>query len=47
MLDLNETQFGLLAATPVFTGSLIWMYWTEVREAEVIGRRATTFSLKG
>jgi NNP family nitrate/nitrite transporter-like MFS transporter len=23
MLDLNETQFGLLAATPVLTGSLI------------------------
>jgi hypothetical protein len=24
---------------------LIWMYWTEVRTAEVMGRRATAFSL--
>ncbi len=38
-LGLNETQFGLLAATPVLTGSLsrlllgmwtVWMYWTEI-----------------
>jgi NNP family nitrate/nitrite transporter-like MFS transporter len=27
--------------------SLIWMYWTEVRRAEVIGPRAVRFSLKG
>lgn len=32
MLDLNETQFGLLAATPVLTGSLIRLplgIWTD------------------
>ena len=27
--------------------SLIWMYWTEVRRAEVMGRHAKAFSLKG
>ncbi len=27
--------------------SLIWMYWTEVRGAEVIGPRAKAFSLRG
>ncbi|MCX7892801.1 MAG: NarK/NasA family nitrate transporter [Burkholderiales bacterium] len=27
--------------------SLIWMYWTEVRKAEVIGPRAKKFSLRG
>ncbi len=27
--------------------SLIWMYWTEVRQAEVIGLRSKAFSLKG
>ncbi|MDP3700833.1 MAG: nitrate/nitrite transporter [Hylemonella sp.] len=27
--------------------SLIWMYWTEVRRAEVMGGKATAFSLKG
>jgi MFS transporter, NNP family, nitrate/nitrite transporter len=27
--------------------SLIWMYWTEVRKAEVMGPRATSFSLRG
>jgi NNP family nitrate/nitrite transporter-like MFS transporter len=27
--------------------SLIWMYWTEVRQAEVIGPRSKAFSLKG
>lgn len=27
--------------------SLIWMYWTEVRGTEVMGKRARAFSLKG
>ena len=27
--------------------SLIWMYWTEVRKAEVMGPRAASFSLRG
>ena len=27
--------------------SLIWMYWTEVRRTEVMGRNATAFSLQG
>ncbi|HRE14372.1 MAG TPA: nitrate/nitrite transporter [Usitatibacteraceae bacterium] len=27
--------------------SLIWMYWTEVRGAEVMGRRAKSFALRG
>jgi MFS transporter, NNP family, nitrate/nitrite transporter len=27
--------------------SLIWMYWTEVRRTEVMGRNASTFSLQG
>lgn len=27
--------------------SLIWMYWTEVRRAEIMGAKATAFSLKG
>ncbi len=27
--------------------SLIWMYWTEVRRTEVMGNKATSFSLKG
>jgi NNP family nitrate/nitrite transporter-like MFS transporter len=27
--------------------SLIWMYWTEVRKAEVMGTRAKRFSLRG
>jgi NNP family nitrate/nitrite transporter-like MFS transporter len=26
--------------------SLIWMYWTEVRKAEIIGPRSKAFSLK-
>src|SRR5512139_1073675 len=32
MLDLNETQFGILVATPVLTGSLIRLplgMWTD------------------
>ena len=27
LLQLNETQFGLLAATPVLTGSLVRLPW--------------------
>ena len=27
--------------------SLIWMYWTEVRRTEVMGRNAQAFSLHG
>jgi NNP family nitrate/nitrite transporter-like MFS transporter len=27
--------------------SLIWMYWTEVRRTEVMGRNAQGFSLQG
>jgi NNP family nitrate/nitrite transporter-like MFS transporter len=27
--------------------SLIWMYWTEVRRTEVMGKNATSFSLQG
>ncbi len=27
--------------------SLIWMYWTEVRQTEVIGHHAKAFSLRG
>jgi NNP family nitrate/nitrite transporter-like MFS transporter len=27
--------------------SLIWMYWTEVRRAHVMGQESTAFSLKG
>ena len=27
--------------------SLIWMYWTEVRETEVMGSKAREFSLAG
>ena len=27
--------------------SLIWMYWTEVRQAPVMGPEAKTFSLQG
>jgi NNP family nitrate/nitrite transporter-like MFS transporter len=27
--------------------SLIWMYWTEVRQTEVLGSHAKPFSLQG
>jgi NNP family nitrate/nitrite transporter-like MFS transporter len=27
--------------------SLIWMYWTEVRGAELMGRRSKPFALHG
>jgi NNP family nitrate/nitrite transporter-like MFS transporter len=27
--------------------SLIWMYWTEVRRTEVMGKNASAFSLQG
>jgi NNP family nitrate/nitrite transporter-like MFS transporter len=39
MLDLNETQFGLLAATPVLTGSLIRLplgMWTDTYGGRVV-----------
>jgi NNP family nitrate/nitrite transporter-like MFS transporter len=26
--------------------SLIWMYWTEVRRSEIMGKNATPFSLQ-
>jgi NNP family nitrate/nitrite transporter-like MFS transporter len=48
LLDLTgvrSTAFMLLYG--VVWVSLIWMYWTEVRGAEIIGPRAKKFSLKG
>jgi len=39
MLDLNETQFGLLAATPVLTGSLIRLplgMWTDTYGGRIV-----------
>ncbi len=48
LLDLTgirSSAFMLLYG--VVWVSLIWMYWTEVRKAEVIGPRAKKFSLRG
>jgi NNP family nitrate/nitrite transporter-like MFS transporter len=42
---VRSTAFMLLYG--VVWVSLIWMYWTEVRRAEVIGPHAQPFSLKG
>ncbi len=67
-LGLNATQFGLLTATPVLSGSLIrvplrmwtdryggrvvwvsliWMYWTEVRGADLMGAKARQLRFNG
>jgi NNP family nitrate/nitrite transporter-like MFS transporter len=45
LTGVRSTAFMLLYA--VVWVSLIWMYWTEVRKAEVMGPRAKAFSLKG
>jgi NNP family nitrate/nitrite transporter-like MFS transporter len=45
LTGIRSTAFMLLYA--VVWVSLIWMYWTEVRKAEVMGPRAKAFSLKG
>jgi NNP family nitrate/nitrite transporter-like MFS transporter len=48
LLDLTgirSSAFMLLYA--VVWVSLIWMYWTEVRKAELMGPRSKKFSLKG
>ena len=48
LLDLTgirSSAFMLLYG--VVWVSLIWMYWTEVRKAELMGPRAKKFSLKG
>ena len=48
MVDITgvrSTAFMLLYG--VVWVSLIWMYWTEVRRAEVLGAKATPFSLQG
>ncbi len=48
LLDLTgvrSTAFMLMYG--VVWVSLIWMYWTEVRRAELMGTRAQSFSLKG
>jgi NNP family nitrate/nitrite transporter-like MFS transporter len=48
LLDLTgvrSTAFMLMYG--VVWVSLIWMYWTEVRRAEVMGAHAQSFSLKG
>jgi NNP family nitrate/nitrite transporter-like MFS transporter len=45
LTGIRSTAFMLMYA--VVWVSLIWMYWTEVRKAEVMGPRAKAFSLKG
>jgi NNP family nitrate/nitrite transporter-like MFS transporter len=45
LTGVRSTAFMLLYG--VVWVSLIWMYWTEVRKAEVMGPRAKAFSLKG
>ena len=48
LLDLTgirSSRFMLMYG--VVWVSLIWMYWTEVRKAELMGRAAKAFSLKG
>jgi len=45
LTGIRSTAFMLLYG--VVWVSLIWMYWTEVRQAEVMGPRAKAFSLKG
>ncbi len=45
LTGVRSTAFMLMYA--VVWVSLIWMYWTEVRKAEVMGPRAKAFSLKG
>jgi NNP family nitrate/nitrite transporter-like MFS transporter len=44
LTGVRSTAFMLMYG--VVWVSLIWMYWTEVRKAEVMGPRATSFSLK-
>jgi len=47
LLDLTEIRSSaFMLMYGVVWVSLIWMYWTEVRRAEVIGPRATEFVLK-
>jgi NNP family nitrate/nitrite transporter-like MFS transporter len=45
LTGIRSTAFMLLYG--VVWVSLIWMYWTEVRGAEVIGPRAKAFRLRG
>jgi NNP family nitrate/nitrite transporter-like MFS transporter len=44
LTGIRSTAFMLMYG--VVWVSLIWMYWTEVRQAEVMGPRAKAFSLK-
>ena len=47
LLDFTEIRSSaFMLMYGVVWVSLIWMYWTEVRRAEVIGPRATEFVLK-
>ena len=46
LLDLTEIARRLMLMYGVVWVSLIWMYWTEVRRAEVIGPRAIEFSFR-
>ena len=41
LTEIRSSAFMLMYG--VVWVSLIWMYWTEVRRAEVIGPRATEF----
>jgi NNP family nitrate/nitrite transporter-like MFS transporter len=45
LTGIRSSAFMLMYA--VVWVSLIWMYWTEVRKAEVMGPRAVKFSLRG
>ena len=45
LTGIRSTAFMLMYG--VVWVSLIWMYWTEVRKAELMGLRSKNFSLKG
>ena len=42
---VRSSAFMLMYA--VVWVSLIWMYWTEVRRSEILGKNATPFRLQG
>ena len=45
LLGIRSSAFMLLYG--IVWVSLIWMYWTEVRRAELMGSKSASFSLRG
>lgn len=46
LLDLTQIRSSAFMLMYSVVWVLIWMYWTEVRRAEVIGPRAAGFSFR-